>query len=150
MCGVLAAPMNLASSRLVAAILGAALLVGSFAGCSRHPLKIESARRTLRYNQGGSVVMVRNQQQDVFLIIEMKDLPAEVFAKVRDGQPYFKAGEQRFEVHYSQAVESSTGERKILLAAVVPRDVTEFALHVGDYPPREFDAERDVHDSLHI
>lgn len=134
----------------LAALLAGGLLPAVVAGCSRHPLKIESARRALRYNQGSSEIMVRNPKEDVFLIVEMKDMPADVFTKVKDGKPYFTAGENRLEVHYSQAKESSSGERSILLATVAPRNTLAFTLHAGDYPGRDFTAEEEVHDSLKI
>jgi hypothetical protein len=113
------------------------------------PLKVSSARRTLEYNQGTGHVRVRNVEQDVFLVVELRKPAAAVFAKMKDGKPYFTSGEQRFEVHYASYWEGPDG-LKAHLVAVVPRDLRDFELHLEGFSSYRFTADSEISERLKL
>jgi len=155
--------MQIRKTRLWPLLAALALL----AACGG-PLKVSSARRTLAYNQGTGYVQVRNIEQDVFLVVELDEPAAEVFEKMKGGKPYFTAGDQRFEVHFSQFMESAVSrtetapggsasapqegpkKRSALLVAVVPRDVRAFELQLEGFPAYKFTADSEISERLKL
>jgi hypothetical protein len=117
------------------------------------PVKILSAKRMERFVGSNNMMWkAKNAKREVVLVVEFTGISSEEWEKVPKEQVYLEAGGQRHNPSALEKVSVFTNGswelNKVVLVAVVPRDVLEFDLHVGGLPMRTLKADTAIATTL--
>jgi hypothetical protein len=151
--------------------LSLSLMAATWAGCSRKdtknaaadtarngaatarsrpaesPLKILSALRTERYVDPTHDWKAKDDERDLILVVEFAGISSAVWEKVPGEQVYLEAAGERHRPEVTKTVSVMKGDwelEKVVLVVVVPRNVLEFELHVGDLPTRTVKVDAEI------
>lgn len=111
-------------------------------------IKVLSAKRTHRYVLSGQMEFTAtNPKEDVVLVLEIAGISVEEFQKLEAEKIYLMVSERRRDFNI-RSCGIINGKPQILLATIVPQQVLEFRLFIGDYPPTTVKAGEKIHDEL--
>ena len=112
------------------------------------PLKILSALRTKKFASNNKTWKAKNQEREIVLVVEFAGISSKEWEKVPQEQVYLEGQGQRHDPSILQTVKFVAGGgwelEKVVLVAVVPRNVLEFELHVGSLPMRRLKADTEI------
>jgi hypothetical protein len=118
--------------------------------------EIEYAKRTYKLliptQTQLQVHSVKKPEIDTFLILKIKGISSDEFEKIEKDDIYVMVEERRWTPSITQIRRDKLTEKTlyIILGIVVPKDVLEFTLYLGDHTPEIFKAEEKIHDELEI
>ena len=137
--------------RFVLALVAATLVVQATADAARQAageMTMISAKRAKAYSSPTRQIKVRNEKEDVVLVLRVGGIPKEAFQGIDRDTIYVMAGEEKLgpNVVASGVVD---GKDEVLIVAVGPLALLDHTLHIGNYKPLAFKAEEAVADELH-
>jgi hypothetical protein len=142
--------------RFVLALVAATLVVQASADAARQAvtrqaageLTMISAKRAKAYSSPTRQIKVRNEKEDVVLVLRVGGIPKEAFQSIDRDTIYVMAGEEKLgpNVVASGIVD---GKEEVLIVTVGPLALLDHTLHIGNYKPLAFKAEEAVADELH-
>ncbi len=108
---------------------------------------VVSAKRAKAYSSPTRQIKVRNETEDVVLVLRVGGIPKAAFQTIDRDTIYIMAGQEKLgpNVVASGIVD---GKDEVLIVAVGPLAMLDHTLFIGNYPPMVFKAEESVADLL--
>lgn len=109
-------------------------------------LRIRSAKRAERFDDGFTKLTVRDSAKDVILILDLAGISVEDFNATAASEVFLMAGDRRLQPSFRtagdwQQPDAAGAKEDRWVVVIVPRDTLTFSLHFGKHAPMAVKAE---------
>jgi hypothetical protein len=116
-------------------------------------LRVQSAKRTERFDDGSTKLTVRNSGKDVILLLDLAGIGVEDFNVTPASEVFLVAGDRRLEPSFRTAGDWKDADAKGVkedrwVVVIVPRNTLTFSLHFGKRPLLVFKADTAIASTL--